>query len=77
MTTGNPSTLSINAFLQIFATKMPYLHIFATKMPYLHIFATKMPYLQIFAIKMPNLLVTKIFSVDSQSVLPIASLSYR
>ena len=31
MSTGNPSKLSINAFLQIFATKMPYLPIFRDK----------------------------------------------
>ena len=41
MTTANPSKLSIIAYLQIFATKMPYLQIFATKMPYLQVFATK------------------------------------
>ena len=47
----NLKKLSLNAYLQIFATKMPYLQIFATKMPYLQIFATKMPYLQVFATK--------------------------
>ena len=37
----NLKKLSLNAYLQIFATKMPYLQIFATKMPYLQVFATK------------------------------------
>ena len=37
----NMKKLSLNAYLQIFATKMPYLQIFATKMPYLQVFATK------------------------------------
>ena len=31
----NLKKLSLNAYLQVFATKMPYLQIFATKMPYL------------------------------------------
>ena len=47
----NLKKLSLNAYLQVFATKMPYLQVFATKMPYLQIFATKMPYLQVFATK--------------------------
>ena len=37
----NLKKLSLNAYLQIFATKMPYLQIFATKMPYSQVFATK------------------------------------
>ena len=37
----NLKKLSLNAYLQVFATKMPYLQIFATKMPYLQVFATK------------------------------------
>ena len=37
----NLEKLSLNAYLQVFATKMPYLQIFATKMPYLQVFATK------------------------------------
>ena len=35
MTTENPSKVSINAFLQIFATKMPYLRFSGIKTPYL------------------------------------------
>ena len=35
MTTTNPSKLSINAYLQIFATKMPYLQISGVKTMYL------------------------------------------
>ena len=38
---ANLKKLSLNAYLQILATKMPYLQIFATKMPYLQVFATK------------------------------------
>ena len=37
----NLKKLLLNAYLQIFATKMPYLQIFATQMPYLQVFATK------------------------------------
>ena len=42
----NLKKLSLNAYLQIFATKMPYLQIFATKMPYLQVFATKITFLK-------------------------------
>ena len=48
MTTGNPSKLSINAFLQIFATKMPYLRISGLKTTYLQILGLKTLYLHIF-----------------------------
>jgi len=33
----NLKKLSLNAYLQVFATKMPYLQIFATKMSYLQV----------------------------------------
>ena len=43
-TAGYPWKLLMSAYLQNFATKMPYSPIFATKMPYSPIFATKMPF---------------------------------
>ena len=41
----NLKKLSLSAYLQVFATKMPYLQIFGTKMAYSQVFATKMAFL--------------------------------
>ena len=48
MTTAYPSKLSLNAFLQIFAAKMPYLRISGLKTTYLQILGLKTLYLHIF-----------------------------
>ena len=50
----NLKKLSLNAYLQVFATNVSYLQIFATKMPYLQVFATKIALLNYMTDRTPK-----------------------
>ena len=54
MTAADPSKLSMSAFLQICATKMPYLRITGLKTPYLPTLGLKTLYLQTLGQKRHN-----------------------